>query len=204
MFSMPTPNHIPSHVEGCSDDNPILLHGESVERFRALLSVLYDLYVQSFFNFTLVTQFPLTCRPSQLQEYNTSEADVERLLTVVEMTDKYHFASIEAWAADALYNVVSGLHGTPKPQYDLGRCTSAWMKRLLEVAILSGHTALRNVIAEQWVSRIAAGEFSPTHALEIADRAGIRKLQGYAYYAQLLAMGDDFEPDMKDVAEDGE
>ena len=54
MFSMPTPNHIPSCVEGFSDDNPILLHGESVERFRALLSVIYDLYVRGLFNLTLV------------------------------------------------------------------------------------------------------------------------------------------------------
>lgn len=129
---------------------------------------------------------------------------MDRLLTVVEMTDKYHFATIKMWAADALYNVISGLHGTPKPQYELGRCTPVWMKRLLEVAILSGHTALRDYIAEQWVSRIAIGDFSPAHALEIADRAGIRKLQGYAYYTQLLAMGDDFEPNATDVAEDGE
>lgn len=32
-------------VEGCSDENPIHLFGESVERFRALLSVIYDMYV---------------------------------------------------------------------------------------------------------------------------------------------------------------
>ena len=47
MFSMPAQHHILSQdVEGCSDENPIRLYGESVERFRALLSVIYDLYVQ--------------------------------------------------------------------------------------------------------------------------------------------------------------
>ncbi len=48
MFSMPAQNHVLSqNMEGCSDENPIRLYGESVERFRALLSVIYDLYVQS-------------------------------------------------------------------------------------------------------------------------------------------------------------
>lgn len=43
MFEMPTQS---SHsMEGCSDENPIWLYGESVERFRDLLSVIYDLYV---------------------------------------------------------------------------------------------------------------------------------------------------------------
>ena len=46
MFSMPSEGSAVSHkVEGCSDENPVQLFGESVERFRALLSVIYDLYV---------------------------------------------------------------------------------------------------------------------------------------------------------------
>ncbi len=116
------------------------------------------------------------------------------------MTNKYHFASIETWAVDALYNVISGLHGPAQPQYELGHCSSAWMKRLLEVALLCGHTALRNYVAERWVDRIVARDLRPVHALEIADRSGIRRLQGYAYYVQLLEMGDNFDPG---VVEDG-
>ncbi len=45
MFSMPTDTVPPENTEGCSDKYPIRLYGESVERFRALLSVIYDLYV---------------------------------------------------------------------------------------------------------------------------------------------------------------
>ncbi|PIL22421.1 hypothetical protein GSI_15109 [Ganoderma sinense ZZ0214-1] len=182
MFDMPAQSHVLSqNMEGCSDENPIRLYGESVERFRALLSVIYDL-------------------PLQLQIYNTPAANVDRLLTIAEMTNKYHFASIETWAVDALYNVISGLHGPPQPQYELGHCSSAWMKRLLEVALLCGHTALRNYVAERWVERIVARDLRPVHALEIADRSGIRRLQGYAYYVQLLEMGDGFDPG---VVEDG-
>ncbi|KAI0755085.1 hypothetical protein C8Q80DRAFT_1142848 [Daedaleopsis nitida] len=181
MFSIPNAC-VPSHnLEGYSDDNPIRLYGESVERFKALLSVIYDL-------------------PLQLQVYNTPAANVERLLTIAEMADKYHFASIETWAVDALYNVISGLHGPPQPEYELTHCSSAWMKRLLEVALLCGHTPLRNYVADRWVERILARDLRPVHALEIADRSGIRRLQGYAYYVQLLEMDENFEPG---VVEDG-
>lgn len=116
------------------------------------------------------------------------------------MTNKYHFASIETWAVDALYNVISGLHGAPQPQYELRQCSSAWMKRLLELAVLCGHTALCNYVADQWIERITARDLRPVHALEIADKSGIRRLQGYVYYVQLLEMGDDFDPG---VVEDG-
>ena len=208
MFDMPAQSSVLSqNMEGCSDENPIRLYGESVERFRALLSVIYDLYVQRLSSHchsnTDVYRWPNFClasRPLQLQIYNTPAANVDRLLTIAEMTNKYHFASIETWAVDALCNVISGLHGAPQPQYELRHCSSAWMKRLLEVALLCGHTALRNYVADRWVERIVARDLRPVHALEIADRSGIRRLQGYAYYVQLLEMGENFDPG---VVEDG-
>lgn len=139
-------------------------------------------------------------RPQQLQIYNTPAANVDRLLTIAEMKNKYHFASIELWAVDALHNVLSGLYGDPQPQYDLRYCSSAWMKRVLEVALLCKHDALRNYVVERWVERIFARELRPVHAFEIADRGGIRRLLGCAYYVQLLEMGDSFDPG---VIEDG-
>ncbi|KAI0352584.1 hypothetical protein OH77DRAFT_1428282 [Trametes cingulata] len=183
MFSMPAlQGGAPSQcAEGYSDDNPIRLYGESVERFRDLLSVLYDL-------------------PPQLQAYNTPEGNVDRLLTICEMTNKYHFASIEAWATDALYNVISGLHGRPQQPYDLAHCSSAWMRRLLEVAMLCGHDKLLQLVADRWVDRILKRDLRPIHALDIAARCGHNKLLGYAYYVQLLEMGPDFDPG---VVEDG-
>lgn len=42
MFSIPAPSQ---DMEGCSDGNPIRLYRESVEHFRSLLSVIYELCV---------------------------------------------------------------------------------------------------------------------------------------------------------------
>ena len=139
-------------------------------------------------------------RPLQLQAYHTPDGDVEQLLMIVEMTDKYHFSTIEKWAVNVLFNVMSGLHGPPQAQYGLDSCSSVWIKQIAEIALLSGHTELFNYVAGQWVDRIIALDLRPIHALEIADRASIRRLLGYAYYFQLLEMGDGFEPG---VVEDG-
>ncbi|EIW59153.1 uncharacterized protein TRAVEDRAFT_122112 [Trametes versicolor FP-101664 SS1] len=182
MFSMPAMSGVPwQAMEGYSDDNPIHLYGETAERFRDLLAVFYAL-------------------PHQLQEYNTPEGNVDRLLTICEMTNKYHFASTESWAVDALYNVVSGLHGPPQQQRHPSQCSSAWMKRLLEVALLCGHEKLRTLVATRWVNRIVTRDLRPIHALEIAARSGEGSLAGYAYYTQLLEMGPGFDPG---VVEDG-
>lgn len=133
--------------------------------------------------------------------YNTPAGDVEQLLTIAEVTNKYHFTYFEAWAMDALYNVTTGLHGPPQASCEFSHCSSAWIKRLFEVALLCGHTPLLNYVVDRWVERTVARDVRPVHALEIADRSAIRKLQGYAYYMQLLEMDDDFKPGM---VEDGE
>ena len=123
-------------------------------------------------------------------------------MTIAEMTNKYRFTSLERWALDTLYNVISGLHGPPQAQYDLGRCSSQWMKRLSDVALLCGDSTLLSFVTGRWVERIVARDLRPIHAFDIAERNGIRNLQGYAYYVQLLEMDDDFEP-RAGVVEDG-
>lgn len=54
MFTLPsqsTPRNDPDRerVEGYHDSNPIILHGESDDNFRELVSVLYALYVHSLY-----------------------------------------------------------------------------------------------------------------------------------------------------------
>ena len=56
-----------------------------------------------------------------------------------------------------------------------------------------GHSALRDYVVERWIDRIVARDLRPIHALDIADRHDIRRLQGYAYYVQLLEMDDNFD-----------
>ncbi|KAI9058233.1 hypothetical protein FKP32DRAFT_1597313 [Trametes sanguinea] len=71
---------------------------------------------------------------------------------------------------------------------------------LLDIAVLCGHESLRGHVEKTWVFRIKEGELRPLHALDVAARTGAKILEGYAYYAQLLEMGSDFDPG---VVEDG-
>ncbi|KAH9931668.1 uncharacterized protein BXZ73DRAFT_77692 [Epithele typhae] len=168
--------HTAALVEGSSDDNPIWLYGESRSAFGPYSPSSTLLCPDSPLREVQLTGFPPRS-PLQLQAYNTPAGDVDRLLTIAEMTNKYHFASIEKWAVDALYNVISGLHGAPQEQYALATCTSAWMKRLLEVAMLCDHPRLRDLVAESWMVRIIALDLRPVHALDVADHSGLRHLR---------------------------
>ncbi|KAH9847926.1 hypothetical protein C2E23DRAFT_846287 [Lenzites betulinus] len=182
MFSMPSGGALPWQcIEGASDDHPIRLHGEKADRFRDLLSLIYAL-------------------PHEIQEYSTPAANLDRLITICEMTNKYNFTSTESWAVGALFTVVTGLHSPPPPQYRLSHCSSAWMRRLLEVAHLCGHEPLRQLVAKRWSERIGARDLRPIHALEVAAQTGEAALRDWAYYVQLLELGPDFDAG---VLEDG-
>ncbi|EPQ54673.1 hypothetical protein GLOTRDRAFT_130023 [Gloeophyllum trabeum ATCC 11539] len=168
MFTFPAGDK--QLAEGSNDDYPVRLVGDTVDQFRALLSIMYAL-------------------PPELQSYNSPTADIDNLITVAEITNKYHFASVETWAVDALHDVLSGTYGLP--QTDLAICDSALMARLLETAILCNHTRLRSLIVSKWTNRILLRDLSPTLAIVLADRHMLRSLQGIAYYVQLMEMGSD-------------
>lgn len=128
-----------------------------------------------------------------LQRYYNPAADVEQLLAIAEMSNKYHLKSIQKWAVDALHTVLSGLHGPPTTtQFNLSCGSSAWMKQVLGVAILSGHSGLLNSVPNRWADRISARDLHHIHALETADRNGVRCPQVSAYFTQLLEVDDAF------------
>ncbi|TFK52351.1 hypothetical protein OE88DRAFT_1698157 [Heliocybe sulcata] len=168
MFSFPTNDK--EVVEGSSDEYPVPLIGDTAEKFRVLLSVMYAL-------------------PLELQAYNSTTAAIDSLMTIAEMTNKYHFTTMETWAVDALHNVLSGAYG--KPQTDLATCNSTTLARLLETAILCNHTGLRSLIVSKWANRILLRDIGPALAIVVADRHALRSLQGIAYYVQLMEVGSD-------------
>ncbi|KDQ62746.1 hypothetical protein JAAARDRAFT_701708 [Jaapia argillacea MUCL 33604] len=163
MFSLPSDKK--GVTEGSKDDNPVFLPGDTPDQFRALLWVMYAL-------------------PPELQVYNTPKADISHLLTIAEITNKYHFATIETWAVDALYNVLSGAYGTPSNE--LASCSSDRIARVLEIAILCNHHRLRDNVIAQWTNRILSRTLWPGPALTFSDKYNLRSLQGVAYYVQLM------------------
>ncbi|KAK7690136.1 hypothetical protein QCA50_006785 [Cerrena zonata] len=186
MFSLPMDqsgscDQSPRFHEGTNDKNPIKLFGDTAEDFRIMLSLLYSL-------------------PPELQIYQTSSAPVPQLLTLTSILNKYHFATTSIWALSALYDVLSGKHGTPLPPHDVNnpQCIETLLERIVEVACVCGHAELRDFIEERWCARIctASGslmgidayrrEREARWAVHVADKWELTRLAGVAYYTLLL------------------
>lgn len=160
-------------LEGSSDLYPIRLYGESSDRFRILLSILYAL-------------------PSEIGKFRDSplgSEGVDTLCAIACITNKYHFTSTETWAINTIYDRLAGTDKVFEPNISW---TSARMGRVLEAARLCGHSDLENAIVFLWKKRLTQEEVSPGPALAIADKYGIRSLVGAAYYTQLMQMRPGF------------
>ncbi|KDR82930.1 hypothetical protein GALMADRAFT_134458 [Galerina marginata CBS 339.88] len=160
MFSLPA---IPGNREGLSDDAAVTL-SDTAEQFQDLLWALY-------------------ATPTQL--YSTSEADwpsIERLLNIAETTNKYCIASYETWALDRIVALAQNpmgflRHGPPEI------CA-----RALNIAALCNHQMLLDIITQRLVPRILWSDVDRQAILKVAESRGLRKIQGVAYYRELIDM----------------
>jgi hypothetical protein len=109
--------------------------------------------------------------------------ELEHLLDIAEITNKYHFTSTESWIANIIHKRVQNSDND-----ELLRGESDLTVRALDVAMLLNHTELRDAVVLTAVNHVLHGLFSPTIALAVADKHSLRTLQGAAYYSQLMAM----------------
>jgi hypothetical protein len=112
---------------------------------------------------------------------------------IAEITNKYHFVTLEGWAVEAIHRVLSGVHGPPVFALN----TSDRLSRVLEISIICNHIRLRDSVVAQWTSRILRRELEPAPALVVADKYNLRMLLGVAYYIQLMEVGTSFSKDNK-------
>ncbi|KIM80964.1 hypothetical protein PILCRDRAFT_89277 [Piloderma croceum F 1598] len=156
MFSVPQGD---SNVDGGSDQQPITLRGDTVEQFRSLVFILYALPHQiEALLLDKVTRFP-------------------ELLTIAEITHKYHFAELGSWAVQTVESV-----------FCQTTVSQIYHERLLRLATVTNDTRLYETFVSTLIERLMDGTLAPTETLIMADRLQIHNLQGVAYYAQLLAL----------------
>lgn len=85
MFTIPQ-GHDPS--EGTSDAHPIVLTGDTPSEFRNFLWALYAL-------------------PHELMAVHTPRADLNQLIDISKISNKYSFKSLETWSLDAIQEYVN-------------------------------------------------------------------------------------------------
>jgi len=171
MFSLDThkPDG-PQGQEGESDNNPIKLEGDTADEVQALMWAFYAL-------------------PHEVAPRVTS-SKVIHFCNLGRITHKYQFQSIEKWTLDTLANYV----GTVNDDNVQIEYTSSSLIAMTELAVLCNHPVLLAAATTGWEIFIDKGR-DLGHAISTAERLGLRKLSGLAYYRMMLKGRDHWQSD---------
>ncbi|KAF8133686.1 hypothetical protein EV363DRAFT_1324353 [Boletus edulis] len=171
LFTLPQGNIT---AEGTSDDNPIVLHGDTPEEFRNFLWSLYAL-------------------PHEIIVVRGPHLDLDRFIDIAKVASKYSFKSIETWALDAIQDFIER---KPSPLLDpmtIGFPFSAdsppatfleskrQISRLVQVAQMCGHASLLETMVTLLRQLMSASLHFSYLAMSLADDLNLRELRGMAY-----------------------
>lgn len=101
------------------------------------------------------------------------------------MSNKYCIASFKSWSVERLYTLARDSNGP------LRNAPAEICARLLKIAITSNHEKLLEVLNKKLMSKILWHDMSSELILPIAEKYGLRQLQGICYYRQLMTMERD-------------
>ncbi|KAJ7643857.1 hypothetical protein FB45DRAFT_896290 [Roridomyces roridus] len=148
-------------TEGESDENPIRLHGDKADEFRALAWALYSL-------------------PAEIAVSMTIQANDLQLIHLARIAHKYQFRSTEMWALSALTQFHSN-----SPASGGGSPPVQNLVQITELSILCEYEPLRNAAVAKWNRLLGEGR-AVAVAIGVAERLNLRKLLGLAYYSMML------------------
>ncbi|KAG5220147.1 BTB domain-containing protein [Salix suchowensis] len=182
MFTLPQGDNV---TEGYSDATPIVLVGETVEEFRHFLWVLYAL-------------------PHELRIVTSPGADLNQLIAIARVANKYSFKSIETWSLDAIQEYVTRKpspipNAIPNPNSYMFLPHSAdssaphspltatnieytaQLTRLIKLAQLCSHERLLNTMITLLKQLMSSSLQYAYLAMTLSDELGLRALKGPAY-----------------------
>ncbi|KAF9220922.1 hypothetical protein BS17DRAFT_786220 [Gyrodon lividus] len=171
LFTLPQGN-IP--VEGTSDDNPIVLQGDTTEEFRNFLWSLYAL-------------------PHEIMMVRGPCVDLNRLIDIAKVASKYSFKSTETWALDAIQEYVErkpspllssipiGFPFSPNSPSSALLESKRQISRLIRLAQMCVHTKLLETMIALLRQLMSVSLHFSYLAMSLADELDIRDLRGLAY-----------------------
>ncbi|KDR83097.1 hypothetical protein GALMADRAFT_57688 [Galerina marginata CBS 339.88] len=182
MFSLPQGNN---NVEGRSDDNPIVLSGDTPEEFRHFLWALYAL-------------------PHELGIVTSPSANLTHLIDIARVAHKYAFKNLETWALDAIqeyvnrkpspilsgmqpYSSPSSASATTDHELELdaepqSQDTPTLLTHLIRLAQLCQHDRLLSTMIALLRQLMASSVTYAYLAMSLADELDLRVLRGAAYF----------------------
>ncbi|KAL4073206.1 hypothetical protein V8B97DRAFT_197711 [Scleroderma yunnanense] len=160
--------------EGTSDARPIVLQGDTPNEFRNFLWALYAL-------------------PHEITMVRSSQVDLNRLIDVAKMANKYSFKSTESWALEAiqkyierkpspLFNTIPpGFPFSPSPPPSALHDSKIQISRLIRLAQTCGHPKLLDTMVTVLRQLMSASLHYSYLAMTLSDELDLRELRGLAY-----------------------
>ncbi|KAJ7160049.1 hypothetical protein C8R46DRAFT_1223551 [Mycena filopes] len=178
MFTLPQGEN---EIEGRTDDNPIVLTGDTVAEFRHFLWALYAL-------------------PPELRVIHSSDADLTQLMDIARIANKYSFKTLETWSLDAIQEYVNRqpspiLTSIPPPNsytfspnsastHGHGATpieSTAQLTRLIRLAQMCNHEKLLSTMIALLRQLMSSSLQYAYLAMTLADELDLRALRGAAY-----------------------
>ncbi|KAI5118254.1 hypothetical protein M0805_007503 [Coniferiporia weirii] len=162
--------------EGTTDENPIVLHGDTAREFRHFLWALYSM-------------------PHELKGLHRTRTDVPKLLDIVNVSIKYSFKSLEIWACDILKACIAR---RPFPLRESKPAERTQLIDIIRLAQLCQHKRLLEGLVSSFQELLESSPGYNELALLLADELepSAPKLTGAAYFSALLR-----EPEFWDTPE---
>jgi len=118
----------------------------------------------------------------------TKAANIQRLIHLAFITNKYNFRKSEQWAMDVLT-----IHCQAPSKGSLTSicltCSASTLEALIELCVRCGRQKLRLEIEKKWLKRLSNGELPVLHALEVGERLRLDSFLGQAYYDYAIKAG---------------
>lgn len=205
MFSLPQGRQ---PDEGSSDDNPVVLSGDTVSEFKHFLWSLYALQVPHFPRPFLDAKPDTINRPAEIAIVTSEGGDLVQLIDIAQVANKYSFKSTETWALDAIYRRVTQ-HTVPSPSdgTPVSQATSTnpaplnmtldQLIRVLRLTQLCHHQRLLDTLVSILTQLTKSSIRHAYMAMAIADELDIPSLRGVSYLEVLQNCSIDkwFMPD---------
>ncbi|KAJ7186751.1 hypothetical protein C8R46DRAFT_1057935 [Mycena filopes] len=170
MFELPQGVEVP---QGSTDEDPIVLAGDTVPEFRDLCWALYAL-------------------PDEIVNVPKKNNSLAKLANVAMLSHKYQLAAFQSWSMGVIREKCLAIKGP------LESCPSHLLPAMVQLSTRYNDDVLKNHVIDIWVSRLSnpkptkSPSFHPlptsafTHALAFADDHGLRQFLVKLYYARLL------------------
>ncbi|KAJ7653146.1 hypothetical protein DFH06DRAFT_527273 [Mycena polygramma] len=168
MFCLPA-GSLP--LEGQDESNPILFQDDTVSQFRAFLFYSYS-------------------SPNQLQINRASEADMDRLLNLIQFAHKYLLRDCLLWALESLEHLLNSAAAISESQCLIIFHTTNLCASLHPLAC----ARISELLKGKWIDHIKADPLRIIPAIDLAESLGYKSFLVALYNAVLETLDVPGEP----------